>query len=129
MAVYDNKGRMIKSSGRKNIRPIQSMAKDTRPIDDHLVNEIILFAVNDSDLYHSRTVPIIDNLRKKIKKGVYDKEKALVLWEHLAEDAAKVWDKKWGTGQGSLKMFSKATRRKAAEKLADRYEENLFWED
>ena len=106
MAVYDNKGRMIKSSGRKNIRPIQSMA-----------------------LYHSRTVPIIDNLRKKIKKGVYDKEKALVLWEHLAEDAAKVWDKKWGTGQGSLKMFSKATRRKAAEKLADRYEENLFWED
>ena len=39
--------------------------------------ELLLYATNDGNLYHRMILPVIENLRKKAKKGTYDKEKAV----------------------------------------------------
>lgn len=46
--------------------------------------ELFLFITNDSFLYHHRTQPIIENLKKKAKKDIYNSEKAVDLFYYLA---------------------------------------------
>ena len=47
-------------------------------------------------LHHGSHMPIIKNLKKKVKKGVYDSEKAKVLWGHHADRAAQSYHKEYG---------------------------------
>ena len=40
-------------------------------IDSDAVNELDSFIMNDEDLYRRRFMPIISNLRRKVRKNVY----------------------------------------------------------
>ena len=94
--------------------------------DDAEAEELALYIKNTSELYHGITKSIIENLKKKARKGVYDKERAIDAWMYAADAGAKMYDKEFGSGRGSLTMFSKSSRRKAAEELARYYEENVL---
>lgn len=92
---------------------------------DHVsARELALFAANDYDLYRRQTLPIIANLKRKIKRGVYDPSKALKLWGYLAESAAKDYTKQFCTaGEKWFEMFPPDTRREAASQIARYYDD------
>ena len=78
-------------------------------------HELVLHADNDSHLHHSSHQPIIKNLAKKAKKGVYDPEKAKKLWGYHADRAAQNYHKHHGDkSQPWHKMFSVSDRKQAA---------------
>lgn len=112
-------GSIVKSS--KNIES----ARTSEIMDEDAAEDLYLYAINTAELYHGRTTAVIDNLRKKYQKGVYDPEKAVALWQYVADDAAKMYDKELGSGRGSMTMFNKATRNEVAKRLAKYYEEHI----
>ena len=95
-------------------------------IDSDAVNELDSFLMNNEDLYRRRFMPIISNLKRKIRKGIYDHEKAQKLWMYMVDDAAKQYVKEYGSTDSDVKdTFPKATRMQVAKILADREKENI----
>lgn len=76
--------------------------------------ELVLFADNDSKLYHQRTLPILANLKKRVAKGKYDPALARKLWAYQADDAAKRYEKEFLNPGEWNKVFPPAVRREAA---------------
>ena len=87
---------------------------------EHAATELHLYATNDSHLHHHSALPIIDNLKRKVKKGTYDHEKATKLWRYHADRAADKYKKEFGTGH-----FTPATRDMAAKEMRDHYDEHV----
>ena len=87
--------------------------------DAEAAEELAMWAENDGDLYKRQITPSIENLAKKMVKGVYDKEKAIQLWKYTADSAAKSYQKEFGD------TFTAETRRMAAAMLADYYQEDV----
>ena len=95
-------------------------------MDSDAVNELDSFIQNDEDLYRRRFMPIITNIRRKMKRGVYDHEKVIKLWMYLVDDAARKYVQEFGTPDQDVKdMFPKETRLQVAQKIADREKENI----
>ena len=95
-------------------------------VDSDAVNELDLYIMNNEDLYRRRFMPIISNLKRKIKRGIYDHEKAKLLWMYLVDDAAKQYVKDHGsTDQDVKEMFPKETRQIDASNLAAREKQNI----
>jgi hypothetical protein len=104
--------------------------------DIHASRELYLFIANDRDLYRQQTVPIINNLRRKVKKGIYKPELAVKLWRYLADNGAKKYtfehDTYSSTGTYAhhaatwrqikgYGIFNVSTREGAARMLRDHY--------
>jgi hypothetical protein len=82
--------------------------------------------MNDEDLYRRRFMPIITNIKRKIKRGVYDHEKVIKLWMYLVDDAARKFvQQDPQSGMDVKDMFPKETRLKVAQVIADREKENI----
>ena len=95
-------------------------------LDSDAVNELDSFIMNNEDLYRRRFMPIISNLKRKIAKGIYDHDKAQVLWMYMVDDAAKQYVKDFGSADSDVKdMFPKETRLQVAKVIADREKENI----
>ena len=98
----------------------------TEAEDSDAVNELDLFIMNDEDLYRRRFMPIITNIKRKIRRGIYDHEKVIKLWMYLVDDAAREYVKEFGSQDQDVKdMFPKETRLKVAQVIADRELENI----
>ena len=94
--------------------------------DSDAVNELDLFIMNDEELYRRRFMPIIENLKRKMKKGIYDDKLAIKLWMYLVDDGAREYVKEFGSADQDVKdMFPKETRLKVAQIIADREKENI----
>lgn len=89
------------------------------------VRELVLFATNDGDIYRSQTTSIIKSLAKKMKRGVYDHEKATKAFEYMADTAAKKYFKEFCMGGNWYTIFPKAERTATAKELADYYIEEI----
>lgn len=120
--IVDYKRRIVESS-----TDITAARRDTT-IDKEAVRELVLYITNDGDLYRQRVTPMIENLKRKVKKGVYDREKAVKLWQYLADEGVKKYGKEFGPG-ASVAWLNPATREEIARKLRDYYEEEVMWED
>ena len=81
-------------------------------------SELKLFIDNDGQLYRSQTTSIINNLKKRLAKGTYDRTLAEKLWGYLAEAGAKKYVKDMGGGTWH-QMFSVADRKAVAKELND----------
>ena len=68
--------------------------------------ELTLYAENDSRIYHSNIVPVIENLTRKYKKGIYDSEKAVDLWFYVATAASEKYFKEFGYKFSVQERFS-----------------------
>jgi|TARA_B100000029_G_C17470275_1_gene921710 hypothetical protein len=95
-------------------------------MDTDAVNELDSFIMNDEDLYRRRFMPIITNIKRKIKKNTYDHEKAQKLWMYLIDDAARKYVQEFGSSGTDVKdMFPKETRLQVARIISDRELENI----
>ena len=95
-------------------------------IDSDAVNELDTYIMNSEELYRRRFMPIISNIKRKIKNNVYDHEKAQKLWMYLVDDAAKEYVKEFGSTQDDVAtMFPKETRQQVARIISDRELENI----
>ncbi len=95
-------------------------------MDTDAVNELDSFIMNDEDLYRRRFMPIITNIKRKLKRNVYDHEKAQKLWMYLIDDAARKYVKEFGSpGSDVADMFPKETRLQVARVISDRELENI----
>ena len=90
----------------------------------HEAHELVLYAENDSQLYTQSAVPIMKNLTRKFKKGVYDPALAVKLWKYHADRAAKKYGKDHGNDDG-FKIFSPAHRREAAKYFEEYWTDEL----
>ena len=98
----------------------------TEAQDSDAVNELDSFIMNDEELYRRRFMPIIENLKRKMKRGIYDDQKAIKLWMYLVDDAAREYIKQFGAPNQDVKdMFPKETRLKVAEVISLREKENI----
>ena len=98
----------------------------TEAQDSDAINELDLFIMNDEDLYRRRFMPIIKNIRRKMKRGIYDHKKVIKLWMYLVDDAARQYVQEFGTPDQDVKdMFPKETRLQVAQVIADREKENI----
>ena len=98
----------------------------TEAQDSDAVNELDLYLMNNEELYRRRFMPIITNIKRKMKRGVYDHKKVIKLWMYLVDDAAREYVKEYGTPDQDVKdMFPKETRLKVAQVIADREKENI----
>ncbi len=98
----------------------------TEAQDSDAINELDLFIMNDEDLYRRRFMPIITNIRRKMKRGIYDHEKVIKLWMYLVDDAAIKYVQEFGTPEQDVKdMFPKETRLQVAQIIANREKENI----
>lgn len=75
---------------------------------------------NDSDLYRQQTVPIIDNVKRRIKNGTYDAALAPKLWRYLADAGAKSYAKAL-----DAPVASAAVRQQCADAMASEYYEKI----
>ena len=95
-------------------------------IDSDAVNELDSFIQNDEDLYRRRFMPIITNIKRKMKRGVYYHEKSIKLCMYIIDDAAREYVKQHGSVDQDVKdMFPKETRLQVAQIIADREKENI----
>ena len=91
----------------------------------HEITELVLFSVNDYRVYQSAK-DIMHNLAKKIVKEVYEHDKALIAWGHLADYGARLYNADHGSTQGTIsQIFSPADRQAAAVELQEHYQEEL----
>ena len=98
----------------------------TEAQDSDAINELDLFIMNDEDLYRRRFMPIITNIKRKMKRGIYDHEKVIKMWMYLVDDAAVKYVQEFGTPEQDVKdMFPKETRLQVAQVIADREKENI----
>lgn len=58
--------------------------------------ELVLVAENDGDLYERQIKPVIKNLQKKYNKGVYDVDKAVDAYYHIATAASEKYYRDFG---------------------------------
>ena len=95
-------------------------------IDSDAVNELDTYIMNNENLYRRRFMPIISNIKRKLKRNVNDHEKAQKLWMYLVNDAAKEYVKEYGSTQDDVSnMFPKETRMQVARVISDRELENI----
>ena len=79
--------------------------------------ELELFIMNDQDLYRQMFMPIIMNLARKMKRGVYNHQMAPKLWQYLVDQGAKKYVMQHG---GTVRnTFPKRAREELASDLAD----------
>ncbi len=86
--------------------------------DEVSVKEILLVAENNYQLYRSRREPILKNLYKKWKKGLYKIELAAKLWLYYVNDADKHYNKLYVNKKAPGYLLSISDRRLAALELA-----------
>ena len=98
----------------------------TEAQDSDAVNELDLFIMNDEELYRRRFMPIIENIKRKMKRGIYDHEKVIKMWMYLVDDASRQYVQELGSPDQDVKdMFPKETRLKVAQIIADREKQNI----
>ena len=87
-------------------------------------NELVLYAINDGHIYESLTVPTIELLRKKHSKGIFTKDKALLVFKRIADYAAKRYYVEISP-EGYITRFSVEDRKQAANELYEYYLEEI----
>lgn len=84
--------------------------------------ELELYIDNDEGIYTRRFIPIVKNLMKKRRKGVYDHALSVKLWMYLVDDAARAYIREFGS-EGDY-VFTKPTRLLVAERYATSFEQD-----
>ena len=105
---------------------VNSSRRIVSEVDKDGARELALFAENTPEIYNGVLTSVVKNLQKKARKGIYDKNKAVVAWLHVIDEAARLYDNWNGSGRNSLRLFDKATRMEAARQLMSRMEEDVF---
>lgn len=99
--------------------------------DESVAAKLLLFIDNDGDLYRQQFMPIIENLARKIKRGVYAPTLAIKLWMYLMDVGAKKYIKEFGGLDEEQttswnEAFPKRVREIAAKEISEREYEKIM---
>lgn len=83
-------------------------------------SELFGYTTNNSEIYRQAITPIINNLRKKAQKGIYNSDKAIDLWYHVSTMASDKYGKDYGY------TFSVQDRFTVAVDLEGYFKEDVF---
>ena len=83
--------------------------------------ELFIYATNDGSLYRQMVTPIINNLKKKAAKGIYNSDKAIDLYYNLATAASEKYFKDYGY------KFTVGDRFTAATDFEEYYKDEVFY--
>jgi hypothetical protein len=101
----------------------QNLSED---MDSHAVHELASFIENDHELFTKMITPIIRNYQRKMKKGIYDKEKAIKGFLFVVEAGAKKYMKEFGSNHAKWhQTFPVPVRRAVAAELEEYYLEDV----
>jgi len=92
---------------------------------DDDVRELVLYITNKAELYN-QIKSTIRNMKRKIARNQYDPERAIDAFVYVAKDGAKMYDKEFGSYNGSSTWLNKDTIREVAKQLRDYYEEDIM---
>lgn len=99
---------------------------DRKYSDDVAMRALELYLENDAELYRQKFMPIINNLKKKLKSGAYNHELAPKLFLYYVEEGAKKYAKENASHPSEWKnIFKKADRIILSQKLADYYHDDI----
>lgn len=94
---------------------------------DAAADDLVLYIEHTSDLSpdgpRGQGRDVLLNALRKWKKGTYDPDLAVKLFEHLVEVAAKRYAKEFASEREWSTIFTPATRREAAQQLETRFRE------
>lgn len=94
--------------------------------DESVARELKLFIDNDGELYRQQTMPIMKNLARKMRKGVYDSARAVKLWKYLADSGAKKYAREHGGPKVKWsEMFPVSIRMMVAKELAEDFDDEM----
>lgn len=89
--------------------------KPKKELDGIAIDELVLFAQNDSQLYDRRITPYINLFAKKIKNGTYNEDLAIQgLTNNVVKDAQNRYNQEFGAG--SMKL-NPAERKEVAKQM------------
>jgi hypothetical protein len=110
LAAMRRRGKVTR---RKTTRATQPQRRRKNPTGlSHEAYELVLWVENSQAIQNQRN-SILKNIARKINSGIYDPEKAPVLWKYLMDSAAKEYTKEFDVG-GGYGVFTPAIRREAA---------------
>lgn len=109
------------NSSKKPIKSSKEIISNKEPADLDMAYQLEGYIESDGQLYTQMIVPVIKNLERKVKKGIYDYDKSLIMWERVADEGAKRYIKELGGP-----AYNVATRKEVAKKLSSYYEENYM---
>ena len=112
------KGHLIQSSVVKSSNEITS---NKEPADKDMADQLAGFIESNEQLYNQMIVPVIKNLSRKVQKGIFDKEKSLILWQNVADEGAKMYVQEQGGPS-----YNVATRKETAKMLSEYYDEEVM---
>lgn len=99
----------------------ENINSNKEPADMDMAYQLEGYIESDGDLYRQMIVPVIKNLERKVQKGIYDYDKSLIAWQHVADEGARRYVKELGGP-----AYNVATRKEVAKKLSEYYEENYM---
>jgi len=82
--------------------------------------ELFLYTTNNGEIYRQIITAVINNLKKKVKKGIYDAEKAVDAWYNVATVGSNKYFKDYGY------KFTVTDRYTVAVELAEYFEEDIL---
>jgi len=107
------------------VHETQEVAAHREPADEHAATELVMYIENTSELSpdgpSGQGRSVLLNALRKWKKGTYDPERAVKLFEYLAEAGAKQYAKEFGEAKEWSTMFTSATRHEAAKQLEESF--------
>lgn len=83
--------------------------------------ELFLYATNDGILYRQMISPVIENMKRKVVKGIYDAEKAQAAYYRIATEASNHYYRDFGY------KFSVQDRFTAACDMVEYYEDEVLY--
>ena len=84
--------------------------------------ELFLYTTNNAELYKKMITSIIDSMKKKAEKGVYDKDKAVDAFYRVATEGSNRYYKDYGY------RFSVGDRWTTAVDMEKYYREEIFFD-
>lgn len=98
--------------------------------DESVAAELLLFVENDRDLYERMFKPIVKNMMRKVKRGVYDPAKAVQGFLYLMDEGAKRYAAEFGGTEAAPgatwhDMFPRSIRQMAAKEMSERIFEEI----
>lgn len=108
-------------------RPEELTMNARSEADEAAATELVLYIENDSKLWgpNSQGASIRKNIAQKIENGTFDPDKLPKMFEYLTESGAKAYAKDFDRPSNWNKLFTAATRRLAAESMAETYLDEL----
>tara|TARA_Y100001970_G_scaffold90489_2_gene114099 strand:- start:744 stop:1121 length:378 start_codon:yes stop_codon:yes gene_type:complete len=101
------------------LRRLAGLIKEDDAMNDE-ARELELFIMNDEQLYRQQFMAIVNNFKRKMKRGVYDHDKAPKAVMYLVDNAARKYVKMHAATTARVQdIFPKETRLMVANKLAD----------